>query len=141
MVLLAAALARVYFGAAVPDAITSAERDDPKKEPMVQCVMAHWPVRKPGVSHCNRLSLDGLRLHDGAVRRVWSRPLVANSMRMALITTTLVLRFSHLLFQNELVSQPCLHWCHLEPRYRWYRRHRFRCRHYHHLRRKRRWHH
>ena len=40
MVLLAAALARVYFGAAVPDAITSAERDDPKIEPMVQRVMA-----------------------------------------------------------------------------------------------------
>jgi tetratricopeptide (TPR) repeat protein len=70
MVLLAAALARVYFGAALPDAITSAERDYPKIEPMVQRVMAHWLVRKPGVSHCNRLSLDGLRLHDGAVRRV-----------------------------------------------------------------------
>jgi tetratricopeptide (TPR) repeat protein len=37
---------------------------------MVQRIMAHWLVRKPGVSHCNRLSLDGLRLHDGAVRRI-----------------------------------------------------------------------
>ena len=70
MVLLAAALARIYFGAAVPDAITAAECDDPTIEPTVQRVMAHWLVQEPAASHRNRLSFDGLRLHDGAVRRV-----------------------------------------------------------------------
>jgi predicted O-linked N-acetylglucosamine transferase (SPINDLY family) len=70
MVLLAAALARIYFGAAVPDAITAAEHDDPKIEPMVQRVMAHWLVNEPDASHYSRLSLDRLRLHDGAARRV-----------------------------------------------------------------------
>jgi predicted O-linked N-acetylglucosamine transferase (SPINDLY family) len=70
MVLLAAALARIYFGAALPDAITAAERDDPKIDPMVQRVMAHWLVQEPDASHCNRLSLDRLRLHDGAAGRV-----------------------------------------------------------------------
>jgi tetratricopeptide (TPR) repeat protein len=70
MVLLAAALARIYFGAAVPDAITAAECDDPTIEPTVQRVMAHWLVQEPAASHRNRLSFDGLRLHDGAMRRV-----------------------------------------------------------------------
>jgi predicted O-linked N-acetylglucosamine transferase (SPINDLY family) len=70
MVLLAAALARIYFGAAVPDAITSAERDDPTIGATVQRVTAHWLVQEPAASHSNRFSLDGLRLHDGAVRRV-----------------------------------------------------------------------
>src|ERR1700730_12725846 len=70
MVLLAAALARIYFGAAVPDAITAAECDDPTIEPTVQRVMAHWLLPEPAASHRNRLSFDGLRLHDGAVRRV-----------------------------------------------------------------------
>jgi protein O-GlcNAc transferase len=70
MVLLAAALARIYFGAAIPDAVTAAERDDPKIEPMVHRVLAHWLVRESADSHGKRLSLDRLRLHDGTVRRV-----------------------------------------------------------------------
>ena len=70
MVLLAAALARIYFGAAVPDAITAAECDDPTIEPTVQRVMAQWLVQEPAASHRNRLSFDSLRLHDGAMRRV-----------------------------------------------------------------------
>jgi predicted O-linked N-acetylglucosamine transferase (SPINDLY family) len=70
MVLVAAALARIYFAAAVPDVVTAAEGDDPKIEPMVHRVMAHWLIQKPAASHGNSLSLDRLRLHDGAVRRV-----------------------------------------------------------------------
>ena len=70
MVLLAAALARIYFGAAVPNALTAAERDDPKIQLMVQRVMAHWLGRQPAGCHCNRLSLHRLRLHDGPVRRI-----------------------------------------------------------------------
>jgi protein O-GlcNAc transferase len=70
MVLLAAALARIYFAAAVPDAVTAAERDDPKIEPMVQRVMAHWLLQERAASHGSRLLLDRLRLHDGPVRRV-----------------------------------------------------------------------
>ena len=37
---------------------------------MVQRVMAHWPFHERAASHGNGLSLDRLRLHDGAVRRV-----------------------------------------------------------------------
>ena len=70
MVLLAAALARIYFGAAVPDVVTAAERHDPKIQPMAQRVMAHWLVNKPDASHCNRLSRHRLRLHDGPIRRI-----------------------------------------------------------------------
>jgi predicted O-linked N-acetylglucosamine transferase (SPINDLY family) len=70
MGLLAAALARIYFEAALPDAVIAAERDDPKIAPMVQRVMAQWLVNDPDASHCNRFSPDRLRLHDGAVRRV-----------------------------------------------------------------------
>jgi protein O-GlcNAc transferase len=70
LVLLAAALARIYFGAAVPDAVITAERNDPKLEPIVQRVVAHWLVKEPDASPCTRLSPDRLRLHDGAARRV-----------------------------------------------------------------------
>ena len=70
LVLLAAALARICFGAGVPDAVTAAERDDPTIEPMVPRVIAHWLVQERSASHDNRLLLDRLRLHDGAVRRV-----------------------------------------------------------------------
>jgi predicted O-linked N-acetylglucosamine transferase (SPINDLY family) len=70
MVLLAAALARIYFGTGVPDAVTAAERDDPKIQPMVQRVVARWLVQEPAPSHCNRLSLDCMRLHDGPMRRI-----------------------------------------------------------------------
>ena len=47
MVLLAAALARIYFGAAIPNAVTAAERDDPKIQPMVQRVVARWLGQEP----------------------------------------------------------------------------------------------
>jgi hypothetical protein len=70
MVLLAAALARTCFGAAVPDAVTAAERDDQRIQPVAQRVMAHWLGNEPDVSHCNRLSLHRLRLHDGPMRRI-----------------------------------------------------------------------
>jgi protein O-GlcNAc transferase len=70
MVLLAAALARVYFGAGVPNAVTAEERDDPKIEPMVRRVMARWLANAPDASQCNRLSLHRLQLHDGPVRRI-----------------------------------------------------------------------
>ena len=70
MVLLAVTLARIYFGAAVPNAVTAAERDDPKIQPMVQRVVARWLVQEPAASHCNCLSLDRMRLHDGPMRQV-----------------------------------------------------------------------
>jgi protein O-GlcNAc transferase len=70
LVLLAAALARICFGAVIPDAVTTAERNDPKIEPIVQRVVAYWLVKEPDASPCTRLSSDGLRLHDGSARRV-----------------------------------------------------------------------
>jgi predicted O-linked N-acetylglucosamine transferase (SPINDLY family) len=69
-VLLATSLARIYFGAVVPVAVTAAERDDPRIERIVRRVLAHWLVQEPAASNCNTFSLDHLRLHDGAVRRV-----------------------------------------------------------------------
>ena len=69
-VLLAAALARRYFGAAVPDAVTAAERDNRMIEPMVQRVMARWLAEEPaGPTSEKRLSMDRLWLHDGVARR------------------------------------------------------------------------
>ena len=70
MVLLAAALARIYFGAAVPDAVIVAGRDDPKIQPMVQRVVAYGLGRQPADCIAADFSLHRLRLHDGPVRRI-----------------------------------------------------------------------
>src|SRR5258705_8568780 len=70
MVLLAAALARRHFAAALPDAVIAAELADPAIEPMAQRVMARWLADEPGGPPSNsRLSMDRLRLHDGVGRR------------------------------------------------------------------------
>jgi predicted O-linked N-acetylglucosamine transferase (SPINDLY family) len=69
-VLVAAALARRFFGAAVPDAVTAAERHDNKIKQMVRRVAARWAAEEPVALHGDPLWLDGLRLHDGAVRHV-----------------------------------------------------------------------
>jgi tetratricopeptide (TPR) repeat protein len=70
MVLLAAALAHIHFGAAIPDAVTAAERGDPKIEPMVRGVTARWLAGEPDAPCRNRFSPDRLRLHDGAARQI-----------------------------------------------------------------------
>jgi protein O-GlcNAc transferase len=70
MVLLATSLARTYFNAAVPAAIAAAERADPSIEPMVGRIMAHWQSDVPiGPPSNKTLSMDRMRLHDGAVRQ------------------------------------------------------------------------
>ena len=70
MVLLAISLAREYFNAAVPDAVTAAERADPIIEPMIGRIMAQWQADEPAGAPSNKtLSMDRLRLHDGVVRR------------------------------------------------------------------------
>jgi hypothetical protein len=70
MVLLAVALARKYFGAAIPDFIVTAECADPAIEAMVGRIVAHWQSDGPlGPPSHKTLSMDRLRLHDGALRR------------------------------------------------------------------------
>lgn len=70
MVLLATSLARNCFNAALPEAITAAERADPIIEPMVARIMARWHAEdlseSPGYKS---ISLDRLQLHEGIVRR------------------------------------------------------------------------
>ena len=70
MVLLATSLARRYFDAPVPDAVTIAERADPVIEPMARRVLARWladDLRGPPSN--NTISMDRLRLHDGMLQR------------------------------------------------------------------------
>ncbi|MGE3781717.1 MAG: nucleotidyltransferase family protein, partial [Alphaproteobacteria bacterium] len=70
MLLLATALARRYFGAAVPDAITAAEISDRAIDPMLRRVVERWQANGPGGSPDNKsISLERLRLHDGIVRQ------------------------------------------------------------------------
>ena len=70
MVLLATALARRYFEAAVPGAIAAAEIADPIIEPMVGRIAAQWQADQPVGPPSNKtLSIDRLQLHDGIVRR------------------------------------------------------------------------
>jgi protein O-GlcNAc transferase len=70
MVLLATSLAHKYFNATVPDAIAAAELADSAIEPMVGRIVADWQADEPvGPPSKEMLSMDRLRLHDGAVRR------------------------------------------------------------------------
>jgi protein O-GlcNAc transferase len=70
MVLLGTALARKYFTAAVPDPVIAAERADPIIAAMVGRIMEAWLADETTGPPSNlTLSMDRLRLHDGAVRR------------------------------------------------------------------------
>ncbi len=70
MVLLAVSLARKYFGAAIPDFIVAAESSDPAVAAMAGRIVAHWQSGEPlGPPSHKTLSMDRLRLHDGALRR------------------------------------------------------------------------
>lgn len=72
MVLLATALARRYFDAAVPEAVIAAERDDPRIEFLVgRIASGPWRTDEPGGPPALKsISLDRLLLHDGFVRRM-----------------------------------------------------------------------
>lgn len=70
MVLLGTALARRYFDAPVPPAFVKLEKDDPIIAQMVQRIVTYWTAdEQVGPASYKRLSLDRLRLHDGAARR------------------------------------------------------------------------
>ena len=70
MLLLATALARKYFNAAIPDAITAAEIGDRAIEPMVRRIVERWQADEPGASPDNKsVSLERLQLHDGIFRK------------------------------------------------------------------------
>jgi protein O-GlcNAc transferase len=77
MLLLATSLARKYFNATIPDAITITERGDPTIEPMVRRVVEQWQPDGPGPASGDKLvdpgdklvDMDWLRLHDGIVRQ------------------------------------------------------------------------
>jgi predicted O-linked N-acetylglucosamine transferase (SPINDLY family) len=70
MMLLAASLARRYFGAAVPETVFAAQRPASDIERMVRRIVANWQSEKPlGAPSHKSLSMDRLRLHDGIARR------------------------------------------------------------------------
>jgi protein O-GlcNAc transferase len=71
MLLLATALARRYFDAAVPQAIVAAECSDPRVEFLVgRIVHGRWLADEAtGPPTTSTLSLDRLLLHDGLARR------------------------------------------------------------------------
>jgi protein O-GlcNAc transferase len=70
MVLLAASLARKHFAAPIPEAIAAAVAADAAIEPMTQRIVRQWLAGDgSGPPSNNRLSMDRLRLHDGAIRR------------------------------------------------------------------------
>ncbi|HET7085337.1 MAG TPA: nucleotidyltransferase family protein [Rhizomicrobium sp.] len=69
MVLLAASLARRYFGAAIPQPLVALELADPVIESMVARIVTRWQdgaTRPPGDRHLSRLRRT---LHDGVMRR------------------------------------------------------------------------
>ena len=67
-VLSAAALARGYFGAVVPEDVIAAEQGDRNIPPLVRRVMKRWHFDRPVTQAEN--FLDRVRLHEGAVRRL-----------------------------------------------------------------------
>jgi predicted O-linked N-acetylglucosamine transferase (SPINDLY family) len=70
VVLLATSLARQFFHATIPDAVAAAERADPMIEMMRGRILARWHAGESLGPPSNRmLSMDRLRLHDGARRR------------------------------------------------------------------------
>jgi protein O-GlcNAc transferase len=71
MVLLATALARRHFDAAVPEAVVAAERADPRIEFLVgRIAVGQWRADEvTGPPTLKTISLDRLLLHDGLVRR------------------------------------------------------------------------
>ena len=84
MLLLAGSLARKYFNAPIPPAITTLELGDPAIEPMVRQIVGRWQADEPGASPDNKsVSLERLRLHDGIVRqaRYMARTLLLPSPR------------------------------------------------------------
>ena len=70
MVLLAGSLARNYFNTTVPDTLGASERASSHVGKIAERVVARWQADEP-VSQQNfaTISLDQLRLHDGAVRQ------------------------------------------------------------------------
>jgi len=70
MLLLAAALAREFFHAAVPEWVVEAERADPLIARMMDQVLARWRADDPvGPPSSKTVSWNLLQLHDGASRR------------------------------------------------------------------------
>jgi hypothetical protein len=70
MVLLAVSLAQRYFGAEIPDSIVAAKNSDPVIDAMVGRIQSRWQSNDPiGPPSHKILSMDRLRLHDGALRR------------------------------------------------------------------------
>jgi predicted O-linked N-acetylglucosamine transferase (SPINDLY family) len=77
MLLLATSVARKYFNAAIPDAITTAERRDTTIAPMVHRIVEQWQAEGPDLSPGTKLvdpgdklvDMDWLRLHDGIIRQ------------------------------------------------------------------------
>lgn len=70
LVLLAAELARKFFGAAIPANVVTAAALDRVLTPMIATVFAHWQADDPtGPPSNRRVSLDRLRLHDGLLRK------------------------------------------------------------------------
>ena len=71
MVVVAAALARRYFGAALPNAVAAAEAGDPALKGMAKRIEARWLSEQPAaVPGTTNFSLERQWLHDGTMRRV-----------------------------------------------------------------------
>ena len=70
LVLLAAELARVFFGSAIPANVAKAVSLDRVITPMIATVVAQWQADDPAGPPSNKsVSLDRLRLHDGLLRK------------------------------------------------------------------------
>ena len=71
MVVLAAALARWYFGAALPDAVAAAAAGTPALEAMAKRIEARWLSEQPAASpETVSFSRERQWLHDETMRRV-----------------------------------------------------------------------
>jgi hypothetical protein len=71
MLLLAAALARRYFGSTIPPSVLATAAADHATEPMMGRILAQWQADKPmGPPDNSTLSIDRMLLHDGIMRRL-----------------------------------------------------------------------
>jgi protein O-GlcNAc transferase len=112
IVLLATALARKYFNAAVPDGIVAAEVVDPRIESMVARIAARWQT-----SDATRQQADGIRamdwvlLHDGIARQaryVARTTLLPKAHHISLVPLPRGLSFAYVLIKiaHDAVALP-----------------------------------
>ena len=117
MLLVATSLARNFLGAGVPDFIAAMENSDPVVERIIGRIVTRWEMDDPGGPPSNKtVSMDRLRLHDGAVRQIsytLRTSFLPNPEHIALIALPKFLGFFYIIIglAHDLIALPLWRIC------------------------------